>query len=75
MQRAAKHLACGSTQTRCTDWFSAAREMLRGALHDGLYFIVIPEQAWCKNQCKKSSRGSVTVAYRGSTKPQPFTKI
>ena len=34
MQRAAKQLACGSTQNRCTDWFSAAREMLRGALHD-----------------------------------------
>ena len=34
MQRAAKHLACGSNQNRCTDWFSAAREMPRGALHD-----------------------------------------
>ena len=34
MQSAAKHLACGSNQNRCTDWVSAAREMLRCALHD-----------------------------------------
>ena len=34
MQSAAEHLACGSTQNHCTDWFSAAREMLRCVLHD-----------------------------------------
>ena len=33
MQSAAKHLACGSNQNRRNGWFTAAREMLRCALH------------------------------------------
>ena len=34
MQSAAKHLAWDSNQTRCTDWITTVREMLRCALHD-----------------------------------------
>ena len=38
MQSVAQHLACGNNQNRCADWFNAAREMLRGALHDQYLF-------------------------------------
>ena len=52
MQSTAKHLAGGSNQTHCTDWCSAAREMLRPCLMrrmlcmTGFYSIVISEQIY-----------------------------